>query len=93
MPKTPIIFEPRQPNNEFSDITLDKPPQTASARRKPSSWNWKKSHKRKDSFALMMEDDDTDDTGSSGAKTSGRNNPPSIDELKRIAEDIKNGLY
>jgi hypothetical protein len=92
MPKTPIILEPRQSNNDSADVKLDAPAQNTSARRKPSPWNWKKSHKRKDSFALMM-DDGTEDTRSSGTKKSGRNDPPSIDELKRIAEDIKNGLY
>ena len=89
MPKTPIVLEPAQ--RELQN-TSNAPSSNESARRKPSPWNWKKSHKHKDSFALMM-DEGMNDMGSSGTKASGPNGPPSVDELKRIAEDIKNGLY
>jgi hypothetical protein len=58
-------------------------------------WARKKPHTRRnsnDSFAIMI-DQGKEEVGSSGTTTSGRNNPPSVDELKKIAEDIKNGLY
>jgi hypothetical protein len=88
MPNTPIVLETPQSSYGSTNVKLDHTSQTSSARRKPLAWNWKKSHKRKDSFALMM-DEVTDEMGSSR----GCNEPPSVDELKRIAEDIKNGLY
>ncbi|PVI03458.1 hypothetical protein DM02DRAFT_669812 [Periconia macrospinosa] len=45
--------------------------------------NWGKRLKRKDSFQL---DDGQDELATT-------REPPSVDELKKIAEDIKNGLY
>jgi hypothetical protein len=70
-------------------------PQAPAARRMGLPWARKKPHTRRnsnDSFAIMI-DQGKEEVGSSGTTTSGRNNPPSVDELKKIAEDIKNGLY
>ncbi|KAF2680716.1 hypothetical protein K458DRAFT_434282 [Lentithecium fluviatile CBS 122367] len=96
VPRTPIVLERLQPARNSSPASpLGVTPSNASTRRRPLPWNWKKAHKRKDSkdsFALMI-DEGMDEIGSSGTTTSGRNNPPSVDELKKIAEDIKNGLY
>ena len=53
----------------------------------------KKQRERKDSFTLMMEEG-IKEIGSNGTTTSGgRMKAPTIDELRQIAEDIKNGLY
>ena len=45
-----------------------------------------------DSFAFMI-DEGKRTIGNIGTNTSGRVTPPSVDELRKIAEDIKNGLY
>ncbi|KAL1608225.1 hypothetical protein SLS60_003164 [Paraconiothyrium brasiliense] len=88
---TPIIVLERQAKEENSQPV----PQTSAARRIGLPWARKKTHARKnsnDSFTIMI-DQGKEKVGSSGTSTSGRNNPPSVDELKKIAEDIKNGLY
>lgn len=90
--KTPIALEAPQTDYRSTGSVADVTASTLSTRRKPMPWSRKKNHKRKDSFALMM-DDGADDMSSTSTKPSGSNNPPSVDELKRIAEDIKNGLY
>ena len=59
---------------------------------KAMAWT-KKQRERKDSFTLMMEEG-IKEIGSNGTTTSGgRMKAPTIDELRQIAEDIKNGLY
>ncbi|CAI6333769.1 unnamed protein product [Periconia digitata] len=58
-------------------------PLSKSLLRNPLNWG-KKKHKRKDSFSLLDES-----MGERGAMME----PPSIDELKKIAEDVRNGLY
>jgi hypothetical protein len=56
-------------------------------------WSRKRMGERSDSFSLMMEEG-IKEIGSSGTKVSGgRIKAPTVDELKQIAEDIKNGLY
>jgi hypothetical protein len=58
-------------------------------------WAQKKVHQRmdsNDSFAFMI-DEGKRSIGNIGTNTSGRVTPPSVDELRKIAEDIKNGLY
>lgn len=67
-------------------------PSNTSILRKPLQWSRKLGHKRKDSFQYVIEGG-MDELGSSGTTTSGRVNPPTVDELRKIAEDIKNGLY
>lgn len=90
--KIPIV--PERPGHKSTSANpLDVPPaSTIASTRRNLPWNWKKSHKRKDSFALIV-DEGMDEMGPSGMTTTERNNLPSVDELKRIAEDIKNGLY
>ncbi|KAJ4353821.1 uncharacterized protein N0V89_005551 [Didymosphaeria variabile] len=88
---TPIIVLERQAEEENSQPVH----QASAARRIGLPWARKKTHARKDSndsFAIMI-DQGKEKVGSSGTITSGRNNPPSVDELKKIVEDIKNGLY
>jgi hypothetical protein len=79
----PIVLEAPQYEYKSAESTSDV---TSSKLSKALPWMRKKTHKRKDSFTLMM-----DDNPSSPRSTP--NMPPSVDELKRIAEDIKNGLY
>ncbi|KAJ4303038.1 hypothetical protein N0V90_001929 [Kalmusia sp. IMI 367209] len=92
IPKTPIVLErPRTAEEDSPHL----PAATPAARRMGLPWVRKKIHQRKsskDSFAIMI-DEGMETVGSSGTITSGRNNPPSVDELRKIAEDIKNGLY
>lgn len=89
---TPIIvLERPAPKEEDSQPV----PQTPAARRMGLPWARKKTLTRKnsnDSFAHVI-DHGKEKVGSSGTNITGRNNPPSVDELKKIAEDIKNGLY
>lgn len=85
-----IVLERPEPKEDPQPV-----PPTPVAKRKGMPWARKKTHARKnsnDSFAIMI-DQGKEKVGSSGTNTSGRNNPPSVDELKKIAEDIKNGLY
>ncbi|KAK7190019.1 hypothetical protein PSPO01_03740 [Paraphaeosphaeria sporulosa] len=85
-----IVLERPEPREEPHPS-----PAAPAARRMGLPWARKKTHARKnsnDSFAIMI-DQGKEKVGSSGTTTSGRNNPPSVDELKKIAEDIKNGLY
>ncbi|KAF2638971.1 hypothetical protein P280DRAFT_528441 [Massarina eburnea CBS 473.64] len=82
-PKTPIIFERPVTAPDVPPVPLNRSKST-----KSSPWGWKKGHKHKDSFGFMV-DEGMDEIGSSGT-TRG---PPTIDELKKIAEDVRNGLY
>lgn len=85
-----IVLERPEPE-ELSQTV----PATPAAKRMGRPWARKKTHARRnsnDSFAIML-GQGKEQVGSSGTTTSGRNNPPSVDELKKIAEDIKNGLY
>lgn len=54
--------------------------------RNPFLWG-KKKPKRKDSFTLL------DESGEEISPSGSSKGPPSVEELKRIAEDVRNGLY
>ncbi|KAF1957469.1 hypothetical protein CC80DRAFT_45184 [Byssothecium circinans] len=82
LPKTPIVLEP-----QITDNALPLPSDRNPAR-KQMPWSRKKGHKKKDSFAQMI-DEGIDEVGSSGTTRA----PPTVDELKKIAEDVRNGLY
>lgn len=94
LPKTPIMLEtPEAPQKDVPPL----PPPPAvpkTIRRKPvgKSIFKKRAHKRNDSFGFIMEQG-MHEVGSSGTHTSGRTHPPTVDELRKIAEDIRNGLY
>jgi hypothetical protein len=80
----PIVLE--APQHDYDRSSDSVPDATSSKLSKALPWIRMKTPKRKDSFTLMME-------GDVGLPRFTGNNPPSVDELKRIAEDIKNGLY
>ncbi|PSN71000.1 hypothetical protein BS50DRAFT_631037 [Corynespora cassiicola Philippines] len=82
--KNPIVLE--KPVKDLPDLPFQ-PISKANGRR----WPWKK-HGRKDSFTQIM-DEGMDELGSSGTETSGRYQPPTVEELRKIADDIRNGLY
>ncbi|KAF2258672.1 hypothetical protein CC78DRAFT_99356 [Lojkania enalia] len=88
-PKTPIVFEPPQSSK---DTLPPLPSDVSSFIRRNSAPRHKKARKRVDSFALIMEKG-MSEIGSSGTETSGRSAPPTIEELKKIAEDIRAGRY
>ncbi|KAF2715060.1 hypothetical protein K504DRAFT_529291 [Pleomassaria siparia CBS 279.74] len=91
LPKTPIVLEaPPIPEKELPSIPS---PDKTSAILKALPWSKRKPRERKDSFSLMMEQGITE-IGTGGSKISGKKmKAPTVDELKQIAEDIKNGLY
>ena len=92
LPKTPIVLEtPKVPGNDLPEVPPLPSPTKFSLRRRPLPWARKRS-KQRDSFTLIMEEG-MSEVGNSGTVTSGRNHPPTIDELKKIADDIRNGLY
>lgn len=91
LPKTPIVLEtPRIPEKYLpADPTIPK----TSIIMKALPWSRKRPGERSDSFSLMMEEG-IKEIGSSATNASGgRIKAPTVDELKQIAEDIKNGLY
>lgn len=85
LPKTPIVLD--QPKRTRS-LERDLPPIPATPRsvlRNPLSLFGKKNHKRADSYTMIMAEGMN--SGSKG------NQPPTIEELQKIAADIRNGLY
>jgi hypothetical protein len=95
IPRTPIVLEGHYHYGKLTGkdrLNVLAHSEIATTSRKPLPCNRTKEHKRKDSFALIM-DEGMDEMRSSNVITAGVNNPPSVDEMKRIAEDIKNGLY
>lgn len=97
LPKTPIVFEaPKRSNKDAVKLSQQSSVPKA-VRRKPiakSLFN-KKSHKRNDSFGFVMDEGMSEPTviGKGGKILKGKKAPPTVDELKQIAEDIRNGLY
>jgi hypothetical protein len=89
--KTPIVLEtPRTPEKDL--LAVPTMP-ISSVIMKALPWSRKKPRERTDSFSLMMEEG-IKEIGSSGTNASGgRMKAPTVEELKQIAEDIKNGLY
>jgi len=88
MPRTPTVLE-RPPVDEEPPEVLFPPPITP--RRMGFPWNRKKIHRKKnseDSFALII-----DESMAGNVDKAGPNDPPTVDELRKIADDIKNGLY
>jgi hypothetical protein len=91
LPKIPIILETAQ--TQENDILSVPAIPISSVVMNALPWARKKPRERIDSFSLMMEEG-IKEIGSSGTNSSGgRIKAPTIEELKQIAEDIKNGLY
>ncbi|KAF1995113.1 hypothetical protein P154DRAFT_526593 [Amniculicola lignicola CBS 123094] len=104
-PKTPITLEPMgQPPMRLGPVPPRVPakskgprvPPKPKSKGPPSSLRKAilKSRKEKrmsvDSFAQIMTEG-MSEVGSTGGKTSGRNIPPTVEELKKIADDIRAG--
>lgn len=94
LPKTPIVLETlRTSEKDLPAVPPLPSPTKASVILKSLPWSRKKPRQRSDSFSLMMEEG-IKEIGSSGTNTSGgRIKAPTVEELKQIAEDIRNGLY
>lgn len=64
-----------------------------STRRKPLGGMFsKKDHKRNDSFGFIA-DKGMSELGTSGTVISGRYEPPTVEELRKIVEDVRAGIY
>jgi hypothetical protein len=92
IPKTPIVLENPQAHEEVPELPTA--PKTIGAiRRKPLAGIFsKKDHKRNDSFGFIA-DRGMSDLGSSGTVISGRYEPPTVEELRKIVEDVRAGIY
>lgn len=88
LPKTPIVLEaPKRDTSKEREL----PPIPATPKsvlRNPLALLRKKSHKRDDSYTMIMAE------GLAGKSKGGvKEQPPTIEELQKIADDIRNGLY
>ncbi|KAF2474256.1 uncharacterized protein BDR25DRAFT_385722 [Lindgomyces ingoldianus] len=88
--KSAIVLEgPKVPEKDFPPPP---PIPERSVRRKLLPRAEAKLRRRVDSFALIMEEGMTE-LGSIGTVTTGHVNPPTIEDLQKIARDIKEGNY
>ncbi|KAF2012818.1 hypothetical protein BU24DRAFT_494754 [Aaosphaeria arxii CBS 175.79] len=93
MPKTPITLEkPTRSAKDASDAPLMPSSAVKSILRTPLTIFGRKTHARLDSYTLIMNEGMNGSQPSSKPK-SGRAQPPSIDELRMIADGIRNGTY
>ena len=92
LPKTPIV--PGAPKCDTSR-ERELPPIPVTPKfmlRNPLALLKKKSHKRDDSYSMGTSE--AMKSGSSGkSKGSAKEQPPTIEELQKIADDIRKGLY
>ncbi|KAF2114856.1 hypothetical protein BDV96DRAFT_86616 [Lophiotrema nucula] len=90
LPKTSMVLEP--PPVVKEDWLPPLPTELSSLIHRKPLPRIGRPRKKVDSFAFIM-DEGLTKLGSRGTETSGRVEPPTIEELKKIAEDIKAGLY
>lgn len=91
LPKTPITLEaPKRDTSKERELPPI-PVTPKSLLRNPLAMLRKKSHKREDSYTMIM----AEGLGSSSGKgkSSAKEQPPTVEELQKIADDIRKGLY
>ncbi|KAF2738615.1 hypothetical protein EJ04DRAFT_41384 [Polyplosphaeria fusca] len=87
IPKTPIVLE--SPRSKKDALPNEAP---KAVRRKALPRFLGRPRKNVDSFAFIMEEG-MSESGNSGTGKSRRNEPPTIEELRQIADDIRAGRY
>ncbi|KAF2654282.1 hypothetical protein K491DRAFT_717336 [Lophiostoma macrostomum CBS 122681] len=98
LPKTPIVFEPPTRIENDRCIVLPVDTMEKSIRRKPVAPPavTKTLHNRNDSFGFILEQGTKKDVPTKARnvfRPHRRPEPPTIDELRKIADDIRKGMY
>ncbi|KAF2866639.1 hypothetical protein BDV95DRAFT_205163 [Massariosphaeria phaeospora] len=85
MPPIAVVLETSTLAEKALPIISSTSPTSKPVRHNTLPWPRKKSRQRVDSFALVMDE---------GVTRSGRDDqPPTVEELRKIADDIRNGVY